>query len=246
MRSTPAAGEQSHVIELEEFVRAGEIDPVFYDRTYNVGVGDDGEDGYRLLHDALARADRVGIGRWTFHNREYLVAVRARDEVLALYTMRFAAELVDVKSLDVPARSNGCATTAPGASSTRSRTSTTPSTRPPPAGPLCTPCRDSRAPAAQAQPPEAMPLSPIARLPSLRSSTPRAANDQTVGSLAEILRHAGAVRAMELDINTYWTSFISYRHPGGSAAANLLADMDRSPLRYLTPDDRDFFAVYLR
>ena len=78
------------------------------------------------------------------------------------------------------------------------------------------------------------------------SSTPRAANDQTVGSLAEILRRAGAVRAMELDINTYWTSFISYRHPGGAAAANLLADMDRSPLRYLTPDDRDFFAVYLR
>jgi phosphodiester glycosidase len=73
-----------------------------------------------------------------------------------------------------------------------------------------------------------------------------AANDQTVGSLAEILRRAGAERAMELDINTYWTSFITYRHPGGSAAANLLPDMDRSPLRYLTPDDRDFFAVYVR
>ena len=41
-----------------------------------------------------------------------------------------------------------------------------------------------------------------------------AANDQTVGSLAAILIHAGAVRAMELDINTYWTSFISYRASG--------------------------------
>ncbi len=73
-----------------------------------------------------------------------------------------------------------------------------------------------------------------------------AANDQTVGSLAAILIHAGAVRAMQLDINTYWTSFISYRHPGAVGAANLLADMDRSPQRYLTPDDRDFFAVYMR
>ena len=44
----------------------------------------------------------MGIGRWTFHNREYLVAVRALDEVLALHTMRFAAELVDVDSLDLP------------------------------------------------------------------------------------------------------------------------------------------------
>jgi hypothetical protein len=73
-----------------------------------------------------------------------------------------------------------------------------------------------------------------------------AANDQTVGSLAAIMIRAGAVRAMELDINTYWTSFISYRHSGARDPANLLSSMDRSPQRYLTPDDRDFFAVYLR
>jgi Phosphodiester glycosidase len=73
-----------------------------------------------------------------------------------------------------------------------------------------------------------------------------AANDQTVGSLAALLIHAGAVRAMQLDINTYWTSFITYKHRGAADAANLLPDMDRSPQRYLTPDDRDFFAVYQR
>jgi hypothetical protein len=73
-----------------------------------------------------------------------------------------------------------------------------------------------------------------------------AANDQTVSSLAAIMIHAGAVRAMELDINTYWTSFITYRRSGAGDPANLLPDMDRSPLRYLTPDDRDFFAVYQR
>ena len=61
-----------------------------------------------------------------------------------------------------------------------------------------------------------------------------------------MLIHAGAVRAMELDINTYWTTFITYRHAGAVEPANLLADMDRSPTRYLTPDDRDFFAVYVR
>ena len=51
---------------------------------------------------------------------------------------------------------------------------------------------------------------------------------------------------MELDINTYWTTFISYRYSGARDPASLLADMDRPPTRYLTPDDRDFFAVYLR
>jgi hypothetical protein len=72
------------------------------------------------------------------------------------------------------------------------------------------------------------------------------ANDQTVGSLAAILQHAGAIRAIELDINAYWPSFITYRAPGAGGAANLLPGMDRSTERYLTPDDRDFFAVYLR
>ena len=73
-----------------------------------------------------------------------------------------------------------------------------------------------------------------------------AANDQTVSSLAAIMIRAGAVRAMELDINSCWTSFITYRSPGAGDPANLLADVDRPPTRYLTPDDRDFFAVYVR
>lgn len=73
-----------------------------------------------------------------------------------------------------------------------------------------------------------------------------ATNDQTVGSLTAILMRAGAVRAAQLDINTDWVSFISYRHPGAIGAANLLPNIDRSSQRYLTPDDRDFFAVYLR
>jgi hypothetical protein len=73
-----------------------------------------------------------------------------------------------------------------------------------------------------------------------------AGDNQTVGSLASTLVHAGAVRAMELDINSYWVSFIDYGQPGARAATNLLPDMTRSPQRYLEPDDRDFFAVYAR
>jgi hypothetical protein len=73
-----------------------------------------------------------------------------------------------------------------------------------------------------------------------------AANDQTVGSLARTLIHAGAIRAMELDINSYWVSFISYGSSGAQDPSNLLSGMERTPYRYLTADDRDFFAVYER
>jgi len=97
-----AAGERSRLIALEEFVRREEIDPVYYDRSYYLGAGQDGADAYRLLHDALARSERAGIGRWVFHNREYLVAIRSLDSLLALHTMRFADELVDAGDLAVP------------------------------------------------------------------------------------------------------------------------------------------------
>ncbi|HVV89226.1 MAG TPA: phosphodiester glycosidase family protein [Solirubrobacterales bacterium] len=73
-----------------------------------------------------------------------------------------------------------------------------------------------------------------------------AANYQTVESLAKVLQRAGAVRAIELDINEDWTSFITYRRPGALEPSNLLPEMFRSSERYLTPDERDFFAVYLR
>jgi hypothetical protein len=73
-----------------------------------------------------------------------------------------------------------------------------------------------------------------------------AGDNQTVGSLAATLVHAGAVRAMELDINSYWVSFIDYGQPGAHSPSNLLPDMTRSAYRYLEPDDRDFFAIYSR
>ena len=73
-----------------------------------------------------------------------------------------------------------------------------------------------------------------------------AANYQTVGSLARILLRAGAVRALELDINQDWITFITYRHPGARTPSQLLPDILKPATRYMTPDDRDFFAVFLK
>jgi hypothetical protein len=73
-----------------------------------------------------------------------------------------------------------------------------------------------------------------------------AADNQTVASLARVLQRAGAVRAMELDINHDWVSFITYGGWGAHRPANMLPNMSHGPTRYLSPDDRDFFAVYRR
>jgi hypothetical protein len=73
-----------------------------------------------------------------------------------------------------------------------------------------------------------------------------AADSQTVTSLAQTLQRAGAVRAMQLDINSEWVTFNSYGAPGAGSGAKLLPGMSRPASRYLSPDDRDFFAVFRR
>jgi phosphodiester glycosidase len=73
-----------------------------------------------------------------------------------------------------------------------------------------------------------------------------AADLQTASTLARLFIRAGAVRAMELDINPEWPSFITYSSPGGRDPIKLVPNDQQSSGRYLVPDDRDFFAVYRR
>lgn len=71
----------------------------------------------------------------------------------------------------------------------------------------------------------------------------------SVGTLADILKRAGAVRAMELDINPAWVSFMSYQagsNPNDPTPRSLLNDYQRPANRYYTPTSRDFVAVYAR
>ena len=88
-------GSQLRRLEIDHFVSAEDIDPDFYERTYYLGTRDKGKDAYALLHAALEKSGRAGVGRWVFHNRERTVVLRTLGDVLAIHTMRFADELVD-------------------------------------------------------------------------------------------------------------------------------------------------------
>jgi hypothetical protein len=73
-----------------------------------------------------------------------------------------------------------------------------------------------------------------------------AADYQTVETLARLLQRAGAVRAMQLDINPEWPTLITYSHHGGLGPVKVVPNYQQPATRYLVPDDRDFFAVYRR
>jgi DNA end-binding protein Ku len=80
-------------IALAEFVPAAAVDPIFVDRTYYLGPGKGGARPYRLLRDALAAAQLVGIARYAARGKSYVVMVRPFETGLALHQLRYADEI---------------------------------------------------------------------------------------------------------------------------------------------------------
>jgi DNA end-binding protein Ku len=95
-----AEGTRSKVVDIEEFVPAAEIDPVFYGQPYYVGPQEGGERAYEVVREALEKAGQVGIGRFVLRSKEQLVALRPLDGVMGLFTLRFTDELIEPGSVD--------------------------------------------------------------------------------------------------------------------------------------------------
>jgi DNA end-binding protein Ku len=96
------APRKTRTIDIQSFVDADQIDPIMYDHPYWLVPTGDAEGprrAYRLLVEAMGDADRVALGRFVLRTKEYLVAVRVRDGLLALTTMLFADEIRDVKGI---------------------------------------------------------------------------------------------------------------------------------------------------
>lgn len=75
-----------------------------------------------------------------------------------------------------------------------------------------------------------------------------AGNALSVRTIGQVLQAAGAVRAMELDINPEWTTYYWFEHPpGGPMVPHKLAqDMQKPADRYLHTSSRDFVSVHIR
>jgi DNA end-binding protein Ku len=87
---------RSASIDIEDFVELGDIDPVFFDKTYHaVPRTADDVMPYALLLRAMQRSQRIGIGRFVLRTKPHLVAVRPMTDVLAVETLFFGDEVRD-------------------------------------------------------------------------------------------------------------------------------------------------------
>src|SRR5579884_1116426 len=67
------APKTARVMEILEFVKSSEVDPVYFESSYYMSPDDAGEKPYALLFDALRRTGYVGIAKVAMHNREHIV-----------------------------------------------------------------------------------------------------------------------------------------------------------------------------
>lgn len=85
--------ESARMMEILEFCKLGEIDPLYFDASYYATPEAAGAKAYRLLHEAMQRTGYAGIAKVTMHNREYIVIVRPRKNGLTLHTMFYSNEI---------------------------------------------------------------------------------------------------------------------------------------------------------
>ena len=89
---------ESRLIEIHEFIKAGQIDPLFFSRSYNL-LPDLQSKGYSTLVRVMDGMQVEGICTWTMRKRSYLGAIRASGRIFRLHTLRYADEVIAARAL---------------------------------------------------------------------------------------------------------------------------------------------------
>ena len=92
-----AAPKTAKVMEIQEFVKADQVDPVFLESSYYMAPEEGGEKPYALLFEALRQSQYYGVAKVSMHNREHVVILRPASKGLLLHTMFYVDEIRQVE-----------------------------------------------------------------------------------------------------------------------------------------------------
>jgi DNA end-binding protein Ku len=83
----------AHVMEILEFVKLDEMDPLYFDSSYYLSPEDAGVKAYTLLMDAMKESGYGAIAKLTMHQREHIVIIRPGSKGMTLHTMFYTNEI---------------------------------------------------------------------------------------------------------------------------------------------------------
>lgn len=95
--------ENTRRIEIEDFVRIDQIDPLYFEKSYYLAPDKGTAKAYSLLLLAMQKTGKVAVARFVFHNKQRLSVIRPVANALTMSTMYFADEVVAQEQLeDIP------------------------------------------------------------------------------------------------------------------------------------------------
>ena len=83
----------AQTMEILEFVKLDEVDPLYFDSSYYVTPEEEGKKAYQLLLAAMEESGYAAVAKVTMHQRENIVILRPRAHGLTLHTMYYANEI---------------------------------------------------------------------------------------------------------------------------------------------------------
>jgi DNA end-binding protein Ku len=88
--------ESTRIIDIEQFVDADTIDRIYWDEPYYLApAGKTGVEAFTVIRAAMAKQDKVALGRLVLHQREHVCALEPRDSGILLTTLRTHDEIRD-------------------------------------------------------------------------------------------------------------------------------------------------------
>ncbi len=91
----------THMVEITEFVAAGAIDPIYYDKAYYLSPGKGGAKPYALLRQAMHDTQRFGLGKWAARGKQYIVQLRPVVDGIVLQQLLYADEVRRIGEIDI-------------------------------------------------------------------------------------------------------------------------------------------------
>ena len=91
------APKTAKTMEILEFVKSAEVDPIYFESSYYLAPDDAGEKPYALLFSALQKSGYVGVAKISMHNREHIVILRPGAKGILLHTMYYRDEIRQVE-----------------------------------------------------------------------------------------------------------------------------------------------------
>lgn len=87
------APESQETMEIQEFVKLDEVDPLYFDASYYATPEEPGKRAYQLLLETMQKTGYAAMAKLAMHQREYTVVIRPREQGLTLHSIFYENEV---------------------------------------------------------------------------------------------------------------------------------------------------------